>query len=159
MPDNWHNEALEAAKEMREAFKDEGFGVVVNADQTFIKFYSESDYGIAPKSTKRVGGSVNADTQIGFILMVAAELNTSTLKDPFVAFTGTKMEDAASAVSRLQTNDCKHSTWREDEHGTTYDNFQKKHWFDAAITLRHLKALLHEMHPGLKAGLTWDHAT
>ena len=59
--------------------------------------------------------------------MVIAELNVSTLKDPFVVFAGTKIEDAATLASRLQRNDCKNSTQREDSLGTAYVNFQKKH--------------------------------
>ena len=91
--------------------------------------------------------------------MVTAELNSSTIKDSFVIFTGTKMEDVANHVSILQTNDYKYLTWQEDGNGTSYVNFQHKHWFDAAITLQYLKVLLHKMHPGLKVGLIWDHAT
>ena len=43
---------------------------------------------------RRVGGSIKADTKIGFTLMVTAELNVSKIKEPFLVFKGTKMEDA-----------------------------------------------------------------
>ena len=100
-----------------------------------------------------MGGSVKTDAKLGFTLMVTAELNASTVKDPFVVVTDTKIEDAATQASMSQTYNCKCSTWREDGLGTSRANFQKKHWFDAAITMRHLKVLLHKMCPGLKVGL------
>ena len=102
---------------------------------------------------------MKADAKLGFTLVVTAELNSSTMQDPFVAFAGIKMEEAASETSRLQTNDYKHSAWREDDNGTLHVNFQRKHWFDTAIAIRHLKVLLHKMHPGKKAGFAWDYAS
>ena len=90
--------------------------------------------------------------------MVTAELNASKIKEPFLVFIGTKMDDAKTAASRLQTNDHNHSTWRDDELGVSFVNFQHKHWFDEAITIRYLKALVYEMCPNLKVGLTWDQA-
>ena len=79
--------------------------------------------------------------------MVTAELNASMIKDPFLVFTGTKMEDAKTVASRLQTNDFKHSTWRDDELGKSFVNFQKKHWSDEDASIRCLKALVCKMHP------------
>ena len=38
-----------------------------------------------------------------------------------------------------------------------YIFFQKKHWFDADITIRWLK-WLKDQFPGKKVGLIWDHA-
>lgn len=37
-------------------------------------------------------------------------------------------------------------------------NFQKKHWFDAVITLRFLKWLSKQFEPNLVIGLVWDQA-
>jgi len=158
VPDDWYDISIEATKEIRNDFLSENVDVVVNADQTFINFHPESSYVIVPKSSRHVGGNVKADVKLGFTLMVTAELNSSTLQDPFVVFTGIKMEEAASETSRLQTNDYKYSTWREDGNGTSYVNFQRKHWFDTAITIQYLKVLLHKMYPGKKVGLIWDYA-
>ena len=107
---------------------------------------------------RRAGGSIKADTKIGFTFVVAVELNASKNKEPFLIFAGVKMDDAKTPASRLQTNDYKFSTWRKDEFGLSFVNFQHKHWFDEDITIRHLKALVNEMCPNLKVGLTWDQA-
>ena len=87
--------------------------------------------------------------------MVTAEMNSSTIKQPFLVFTGTKMENAKRPY---QTNDFKYSTRREDGLGFLCVNHQEKHWFDGIITIRYLKFLCYEVYPGKKVGLIWDHA-
>ena len=48
---------------------------------------------------------------------------------------------------------CRYQSWP----GTATVTFQKKHWFDADITIRWLKWLKAQF-PGKKVGLIWDHA-
>lgn len=95
------------------------------------------------------------DTKDGFTLMVTAELNSSTIKDGFCVFTGTKMDDAKNPLS---TNDFKYSTWRRDGHCNASIHHQAKHWFDGKITIRYLKFLCFELYKDTKVGLIWDHA-
>ena len=66
---------------------------MLNADQTFINFYHESAYVLAPKAVKRVGGTVGAsDEKLGITFMVTAEQNGSRMLPPFLVFTGTGIE-------------------------------------------------------------------
>ena len=88
--------------------------------------------------------------------MVTAELNASKIKEPFLVFTGTKMEDAKTEVSRWQTNNYKFSAWRADELGVFFANFQHKYWFDEVVSISYLNTLVNEIHPGLKVGLILD---
>ena len=88
--------------------------------------------------------------------MVTAELNASKIKEPFLVFTGIKMDDIKIAISYLQTNDYKFSIWRDNELRVSFMNFQYKYWFDKDITIRYLKTLVYEMYPNLKVGLIWD---
>ena len=76
---------------------------------------------------RHVGGSIKADAKIEFTFMITTKLNASKIKDPFLVFTGAKMEDAKTEVSRLKTNNLRFSAWREDELGLLFVNFEKKH--------------------------------
>ena len=111
IPNDWCDVLIAAAKETHDNFFSENVDVVVNADQTFVNFYPESSCMIAPKSSRGTGGNAKADAKLGFTLIITAELNSLATQDPFVIFTGIKIEEVASETSRLQTNDCKCSTW------------------------------------------------
>ena len=52
VPDDWYEQAIAAAKDIRETFKNENVDVVVNADQTFVNFHPESNYVIAPTNSR-----------------------------------------------------------------------------------------------------------
>ena len=52
VPDDWYEQAIAAIKDIRETFKNENMDVVVNADQTFVNFYPESNYVIAPTNSR-----------------------------------------------------------------------------------------------------------
>ena len=58
MPDNYETIAKEAVSRIRERFKKEKVTIVVNADQTFVKFLPAEKQVIAPKGAKRVGGTI-----------------------------------------------------------------------------------------------------
>ena len=103
--------------------KQENADIVSNANQIFIKFYSESDYMITLKNCKRTSRGTKTSTKLGFILIVIVELNESALKDPFAVFVGTKIRGTATIVSRLQVRNYKHSIQREDSFRTLRENF------------------------------------
>ena len=52
VPEDWYELAIEASKEVREAFKNENVDVVVNADQKFLNFHPESEHVVAPKNAR-----------------------------------------------------------------------------------------------------------
>eukprot|EP00804_Cyclotella_cryptica_P009838 CCRYP_014149-RA/>CCRYP_014149-RA protein AED:0.04 eAED:-0.04 QI:0/-1/0/1/-1/1/1/0/248 len=88
--------------------------------------------------------------------MVGAELDANRLIPPFLVFNGTKRVDATNLQ---QTNWYKYQNWNKEAPGCTARvTFQKKHWFDADITIEWLDILLDKTYPGKKVGLIWDMA-
>ena len=61
VPDNWRELALADSARIREAFSEFGVDHVVNADQTFVRFYPEKEYVLAPKGAKCIGGKMNSN--------------------------------------------------------------------------------------------------
>ena len=106
MPEDWRSKAVENVKELRELFQHAHVEIMVNADQTFVKFYMEEECVIAPSGTKRVGGRIKADDKAGFTLMVVVNLTTSEVEAPFIVYTGTKLSDAVrpEQVSHFTSN-------------------------------------------------------
>eukprot|EP00956_Cyclotella_meneghiniana_P024783 scaffold50391_cov37-Cyclotella_meneghiniana.AAC.1 len=152
IPENWRAMAVENVEEVRKVFIEAGVDVVVNADQTFIKFYPEVEYVLAPSGAKRVGGKMNADDKAGFTVMVTAELNASKLLPPFIVYNGTKKKDAQDLERTLWW---KYRNWSDAPGRTAKVTFQKKHWFDEDITIEYLEFLL-EYYPREIIGLVWD---
>ena len=99
MPEDWRPKAVENVKDLRKLFQDAEVEVMLNADQTIVKFYIEEECIIAPTGTKRVGGRIKADAKAGFTLMVIVNLATSEVEAPFIVFTGTKLSDAVRPES------------------------------------------------------------
>ena len=48
------------------------------------------------KSSRHVGGNMKAGAKISFVMKVAAELNSLSMQNSFVAFTRTKIEEEVS---------------------------------------------------------------
>ena len=82
--------------------------------------------------------------------MVTAEYNTGRLGNPFVVMTG----------KTGGTLDKRYKDWEGlRPENTCRVAFQKKHWFDATITIRYLKWLKSQYgHGSQKIFLIWDHA-
>ena len=153
VPADWREKAEANVKEIKRILKELGVEVVINADQTFIQYYPESEYVLAPKGARRVGGNLESNEKSGFTLMVGAELNSSSLVAPFVVFDGTKKK---SAKNLTQTSWWKYRNWKSDAPGRTATvTFHPKHWFDEDITIEYLEHLL-ELYPGKKIGVIWD---
>ncbi len=148
VPDNWRELAEETAERIRKNLAD--CDVIVNADQTFVKLYMESDFVLAPVGTKRVGGKVDTDKKAGFTIMVTVEMARNIICNPFIVFTGMKQSEAKQPTRTL---DYKYQSWK----GTATVAFQKKHWFDHDITIRWLN-WLKDQFPNMQVGLIWDHA-
>eukprot|EP00804_Cyclotella_cryptica_P007941 CCRYP_015999-RA/>CCRYP_015999-RA protein AED:0.04 eAED:-0.04 QI:0/-1/0/1/-1/1/1/0/248 len=88
--------------------------------------------------------------------MVGAELDASHLIPPFLVYNGTKRADATNLQ---QTNWYKYRNWNKEALGRTARvMFQKKHWFDADITIEWLDFLLDKTYRCKKVGLIWDTA-
>ena len=109
-----------------------------------------------PSSSVSVGSSSPSPAVKGKsrpIMMVAAELNSSSLVAPFIVFDGTKKKNAKNLT---QTSWWKYRNWKTDAPGRTATiTFHHKHWFDEDITIEYLEHLLN-LHPGKKIGLIWD---
>ena len=52
VPNDWHEQAIAAAKDIRETLKNENAGVVANVDKIFANFHPESNYVITPANLK-----------------------------------------------------------------------------------------------------------
>ena len=156
VPADWRAQAEKNAADLRKLFKDENVDVMLNADQTFVNFYPEEDVVVAPKGVRRVGGRVKADVKAGFTAMVSCNLLTSKMDPPFVVYNGTKLKDARY---REQTLAWKWRNWRNSALGRTgYMAFQKKHWFDADVTIEWFEWLLNVLYPQEKVGVSLDMA-
>eukprot|EP00957_Ditylum_brightwellii_P138001 10520926-Ditylum_brightwellii.AAC.1 len=68
--------------------------VILNADQTFVKNFPEDTKVVVKKGSKIVGGKIKAYVNTGITLMVAVELNSSSMVDPLIVFNEKKMKDA-----------------------------------------------------------------
>jgi hypothetical protein len=123
--------------------------VIVNADQTFLRFYPEHEYVLAPTGCKRVGGKIRSDEKSGCTLMVTAELNSSKLLPPFLVLNGRKK---VNAKNLQQTLWWKYQDWSSRPGHSATLTFQEKHWFDEDITIEYLEYLL-EYYTGLR--LVW----
>eukprot|EP00957_Ditylum_brightwellii_P171908 13087918-Ditylum_brightwellii.AAC.1 len=53
--------------------------VILNADQIFVIVFPEETKVVAKKGSKRVGRKIKADDKVGITLMVAVELNSSSM--------------------------------------------------------------------------------
>ena len=156
VPGDWLEKAVDNSKKICERFRAAEVEVVLNADQTFVKFFMEEETVVAPTNIKRVGGMVKADVKKGFTAMVAVNLKTSEMEPPFVVFTGTKL---INAKYPLRTLAHKHRNWRQSGNGCTgYITFQKKHWFDEDITIEWLDHVLDVQYPGKKVAISMDMA-
>ena len=88
--------------------------------------------------------------------MTALNLTTSEMLPPFVVFDGTKITTAKQPERTLAH---KYRNWRNSKPGRTGRmTFQKKHCFDADITIMWLQFLLDVLYPGKKVGLSMDKA-
>lgn len=153
VPADWRERSEVNVEEIVAVLKEAKVEVVINADQTFIRYYPESDYVCAPKGAKRIGGNLSSNEKSGFTLMVGAELNSSSLVAPFVVFDGTKKK---SARNLQQTSWWKYRNWKSEAPGRTATvTFHPKHWFDEDISIEYLEHLL-ELYPGKKIGVIWD---
>ena len=54
VPEDWYNIAIECSEDVLDQCEAAGIEHLVNADQTFMNFYHESDKVIAPRGAKRV---------------------------------------------------------------------------------------------------------
>jgi hypothetical protein len=68
VPADWRAQAEKGADEIRNELRE--CDVIVNADQTFINFFPEADYVVAPRGAKRVGTVVSSNEKAGCTLMV-----------------------------------------------------------------------------------------
>ena len=60
MPEEWRSMSVENTEDMNKTFREENVDVVVNGDQTFVKFCPEEEEVVAPKGIKRIGGKVRS---------------------------------------------------------------------------------------------------
>ena len=148
VPENWFELAIECSEDILEQCEAAGIEHLVNADQTFMNFYHESEKVIAPRGAKRVGGNKQVDEKAGCTLMVTADLLNSKLLKPFIVLNG----------KTGATLDKEYVFWDQLAGNTCTVAFQKKHWFDTPITLRWLRWLKAQFPPNAKVGLIWDHA-
>jgi len=139
----------------KEKLKSAGVNVVVCADQTFVRFRLAKEKLLVPSGLKRVGTTTEApDERKGVSLMLAAfvEKNVRTGKlssgvlPPFIVFNG----------KTGATLDKRYKDWHQRPGHTGSMNFQKKHWFDTAMTLRWINWLVDQFTRGMKIGLVWD---
>mmetsp|Transcript_17294 Transcript_17294/g.42366 ORF Transcript_17294/g.42366 Transcript_17294/m.42366 type:complete len:712 (+) Transcript_17294:91-2226(+) len=135
VPDDWADISQEAAEGIRYCFMAQNCGVIVNADQTFMRFHPGADSLIAPVGRKN-----------GVTLMVTVELEGSRILPPFWVFQG----KTGARIDQEFAN-------FEQENNGAHVAFQPMHRFDSAITCRYLR-WLRRQYPNRKIGLVWDMA-
>lgn len=143
VPKNWAEVAMLDSARICEVMKERGVTVLLNADETFVKFYPEDSKVIAVKGAKRVGSTVDADQKLGCTVMVTMEYFTSSLLPPFIVLEA-KHEGALM------------KEW-ESYPGPGKVVFQPSHWVDWKIAVKYLN-WLKERYPDETIGLIWDHA-
>ena len=89
----------------------------------------ESNYVLAPKCAKMVGGNKQTVEKAGCTLIVTVDLTNGKLLNPFIVLNG------KTDLHKKCTLDHESSFYA----GTCSVNFQKKHWFDTPITIRWLR--------------------
>ena len=65
-------DSVECSDKIHQKFSDAGVDVVLNADHTFVRFYPEEEYVLAPMGVKRIDGKIELDEKAGFTCMVGA---------------------------------------------------------------------------------------
>ena len=78
--------AERGAQRVRKTFSKAKVNVVINCDETFIRFHEASKKVLARKGSKRVGVARKLDNKDGCTLMVSMEMRSSQLLPPFVIF-------------------------------------------------------------------------
>ena len=132
--------AERGAQRVRKTFSEAKVNVVINCDETFIRFHVASKKILARKGSKRVGVSRKLDEKDGCTLMVSMEMRSSQLLPPFVIFKG-------GFGKTLMKK------WKDYEHGTVL--FTQKHWQTEEtmkIYVNHLRLSF----PGKVIGLLFD---
>ena len=119
VPSNWIEVAQLDSARICETMRAAGVEVLINADQTFLRFYPEDDHVLAPVGSKRVGSTIKTDEKKGCTLMGGMEMFTSSCLPGFIVLTGTYQ-------GRLG------KSWAEYQ-GESFVAFQPKHWFDKNI--------------------------
>jgi DDE superfamily endonuclease len=128
------------AQRVRKTFFEAKVNVVINCDETFIRFHEVSTKVLAKKGSKRVGVARKLDEKDGCTLMVSMEMKTSQLLPPFVIFKG-------GFCKTLMKK------WKDYEHGTVL--FTENHWQTEEtmkIYVNHLRLTF----PGKTIGLVFD---
>jgi len=143
VPDNWVQIAQVEAERISQTFRDAEVDILVNADETFIRFYPETNHVIAPIGSKRVGSTNTTQDKKGLTGMLCMEMYTSQILDPFIVLDGTY----EGTLSKQWANYA----------GSASVHFQKNHWMDKIIAKKFLH-WLRGLYPGKKIGLIWDRA-
>jgi hypothetical protein len=126
VPTHWIEIARTTSLRIRQAATDLNVDNVLNADETFIQFYS-SDRVLVPTGTRRVGTLVPAENaKKGVTLMVTASLLSSTLLLPFIIYSG---EFGADLMQQ----------WKHYTKSTVI--FNKNHWMNQYTFILNLELL------------------
>ncbi|MGH7974533.1 MAG: hypothetical protein ACREBR_03315, partial [bacterium] len=88
IPIGWDRLAKEGARRVRNNFKKANVNVVINADEINVKFHETTKTVLAVKGEKRIGVARKFDEKDGCTVMVAMEMKTGELLQPFIIFTG-----------------------------------------------------------------------
>jgi len=144
VPTNWRVKAEANAFKIRNAFKDAKVDVVINADETFVRFHSLSNKLIAPTGTKRIGTAAQVDNEkCGATVMVACEYRTSMVLPPMIIFTG------VYGATLMQK-------WSKYENCKVV--FNESHWMTSNTAILYICYLI-KLFPGKMIGLIWDKHT
>ena len=143
VPDNWLEIGGLESVRICETFRLAEIDVLINADETFLRFYPEEEHVIAPEGSKRVGSTNETNDKKGLTAMLGVELFSSTVLPAFTVLDG-------ATEGRLSKHWASYT-------GTTKVCFQKNHWMDKILAKKYL-SWLKSLFPGKKIGLIWDKA-
>ena len=79
VPDNWLEIGGLESVRICETFRLAEIDVLINADETFLRFYPEEEHVIAPEGSKRVGSTNETNDKKGLTAMLGVELSNTTM--------------------------------------------------------------------------------
>jgi hypothetical protein len=148
VPDDWMNKAMKATHQIRKEIEEFDPAVILNADETFLQFYSTDKRVIAQTGSKRVGTKLSPENEkLGATLMVTMSCLSNELLPPFIIFDGSSLSNPRCKLAKQ---------WFPHEPAAV--RFQKSHWMDSDLSQQYL-AWIKKQFGRLRILLIWDRAS
>jgi hypothetical protein len=123
--------------------------VLLNADETFLKFHQSDNRLVVQTGTRRVGTKLALDKEkAGVTMMVTCWFENSEILPPFLIFNGQSLSNPRARLAR---------EWKD--HSPAAVRFQRNHWMDAELAIEYLQWIKSLFRRNDKIMLVWDRAS